>query len=270
MTTILNKVEINGIGLMDGKESKVILEPSEEKGIYFYPENAENHVKASLESVISTSNCTVLGNASQQIRVVEHFMAACAFAGIDSLNVYMSSSELPILDGSAIKWEELFKKAGIKEDKTSIIQFKEPIYYTNKHTNLVLFPADEFQVSYCVNFDHSELENRWFNWKVYDNRIEILQARTFGYLKDLEKFQKAGLALGASVDNIIGLTEEGYTTELRTKFEPVKHKILDIIGDLYLTGYNPLSFKAHIFAKDAGHKTHVAFAKVIQGSLEKK
>ena len=100
------------------------------------------------------------------------------------------------------------------------------------------------------------------------NKInEIIEARTFGYLKDLETFQKMGYSKGVTIENTVGLTEDGYTTELRSEFEPVKHKILDIIGDLYLTGTNPLKLNAKILVKEAGHFLHAECAKIVKEQL---
>ncbi len=97
------------------------------------------------------------------------------------------------------------------------------------------------------------------------NLNEIVEARTFGYLKDLETFQKMGLSKGVTIDNTVGMTDEGgFTTELRSKYEPNKHKILDIIGDLYLTGINPLKIKANIIVKEAGHALHIEAAKLLK------
>ena len=101
------------------------------------------------------------------------------------------------------------------------------------------------------------------------NLNEITEARTFGYLKDLERFQAAGYSKGVTIENTVGLTDDSYTTELRSKYEPVKHKILDIIGDLYLTGYNPLKINANILAKEAGHAYHCAIAKDLKQLLDK-
>ena len=103
-----------------------------------------------------------------------------------------------------------------------------------------------------VNFSHPDLCNKWTNLDVEKNLDEVIEARTFGYLKDLERFQAAGYSKGVTIENTVGLTDDGYTTELRSKDEPVKHKILDIIGDLYLTGYNPLKINANILVKEAG------------------
>lgn len=270
MGTIKSNIEISGKSLMDGKESIVKITPSDEKGIFFFPENSAKPIKACVENVISAQNFTVIGNSSGQIGLVEHFMAACAFSGIDSLNVYISSSELPILDGSALEWVKAFNNAGIESCIVNQpVEIKQPLHYSFNNVELVLVPAERFEISYLVNFNHPDLSHRWVNWNVNANHSDIIDARTFGYLKDLEKFQQAGLALGVSIDNTVGLTDTGYTTALRSQYEPAKHKILDLIGDLNLLGINPLNLKAHIIAKEAGHKFHVEFAKVIEKHLER-
>ncbi len=269
MATLNQEITISGKCLMDGKESFITVFPSEKKGIRFYTNSSGVAIEAKAENVISTLNCTVLGFENQQIRLVEHFMAACAFAGIDSLDVCVDRSELPILDGSALQWFKEFQTAGIKKKKDQQIVFDTPLYLAEGNTQISLIPSDNFKVTYMVNFDHAELSNSWISWDFSKDNQEIIEARTFGYLKDLEKFQKAGMALGVSINNTIGLTDDGYTVDLRSDFEPVKHKILDLVGDLMLTGFNPLDFKAHIIAKEAGHKAHVEFAKVINKSENK-
>ena len=103
-----------------------------------------------------------------------------------------------------------------------------------------------------------------------ENLNEIIEARTFGYLSDLEKFQAMGYSKGVTIDNTVGLKDDGtYTVPLRSEFEPVKHKILDIIGDLYLTGYNPLKMRANILVKEAGHGYHIQCAKLLKQALNK-
>lgn len=267
MATVLKEIQTNGICLMDGRESAVRILPSVKKGIFFYPNNGDIAIKAGIETVISTQNCTVLGDNDLQIRVVEHFLAACAFAGIDSLEVYLSSSELPILDGSAINWLRLFKDAGISEYQILKTEFASPITLSSGTTNITLIPAEEFKVTYCVNFNHPDLSRKWYSWELTQGIDIIAESRTFGYFKDLERLQSMGLGLGANVDNIVGLTDDKYTTELRSVDEPIKHKILDLIGDFYLLGINPLGFKAHIIAQEAGHKTHVEFTRLMEKEL---
>jgi len=270
MTTIKKTINISGITLMSGQESSVTLFPSKEKGIRFFIRGSEKPILASPFSVVSTDNCTVLGNGTSKVILVEHFMAACAFAKIDSLNVCMDSSEMPIFDGSALKWFELFQETDIADETSKeLIEIEEPVFYSENKTSIAVIPAEEFKITYCINFEHPDLKNRWISFDLSQNKQQILEARTFGYLKDLEKFQQMGLALGVSVENTVGLTDNGYTTELRSEYEPIKHKILDLIGDLNLLAINPLNLKAHIIAKEAGHKSHVELAKKISILMEK-
>ncbi len=268
MKTVSKEIKISGKGLMSGLDCNVNIFPSGEKGIKFYVSAAKTPVIAGYKNVVSTDNCVTLANSENtRVTLVEHFMGACAFAGIDSLDVCVDSPELPILDGSSMEWYSHFMDAGTDSGSdTEQVCFEKPLAVADNKTNLALIPADELQITYCVNFNHPELGNRYTVFDLSQDKARIIEARTFGFLKDLEKFRQAGMALGVNHENTVGLTEDGYTTELRSEFEPIKHKILDLIGDLYLTGLNPLDFKAHIIAKNAGHKTHVQFAKLIYAS----
>ncbi len=270
MRTILSEFKLSGISLMDGKQTEAVVKPSSKEGIWFYPNNSTEGIRACLKNVVSTLHCTVLGNGKDTVKVVEHFMSACAFAEIDSIEVYLNTEEMPILDGSALKWYESFQNAGISDNaEKNVTEITIPQYLVSAGTVLSVIPDEGFKVTYCVDFNHPELKQTWYEWDLSKGVNEIIEARTFGYVKDLEKFQQAGFALGAQVDNTIGLTEDGYTIDLRSEREPVKHKILDLIGDLYLTGINPLHMKCNITAKNAGHKSHVEFAKVLKKSLER-
>lgn len=261
MTTLSKEIIVSGKCLMSGKDSSVKLIPSSQKGIRFHKNGAV--VEASPHNVCAIMNCVILGNQQIQIGLVEHFMAALAFAGIDSLDVEIAENEMPILDGSALPWVERFKEEGLINPEIPTTEFKRPIYFQNEDTSITILPSDKLKITYLVNFNHPDLANRWVEFEPDKNSSEIIEARTFGYLKDLERLQSQGIGLGASVDNTVGLTDDGYTCELRSYLECAKHKILDSIGDLYLTGLNPLGFKAHIILKLAGHKSHVEFAKLI-------
>jgi UDP-3-O-[3-hydroxymyristoyl] N-acetylglucosamine deacetylase len=266
MTTILEKIEITGNSLMKNRQSCVRLFPSDEGKIRFFVEDSQEPIIANIESVSSTNHCVTLGQKRNKIMLTEHFIAACAFCGIDSLDVYVSKSEMPILDGSSKNWVELFLKAGIEKHKKEFYTVSEPIYYLNGKTHLVILPDEELNITYAVNYDHPDLKNKWVS---YDKKNvgEIIEARTFGFFKDLKKLQLFGFARGVSYENTVGLKEDGYTTELRSESEPIKHKILDLIGDLYLTGINPLNLKAQIIVKEAGHEVHVKVAKLLKEKI---
>ena len=201
----------------------------------------------------------------------EHFIAACAICGIDSIDVYLSETEMPIFDGSSKVWVELFKQAGIEGVNgvsKDIYTVSEPVYYLNGKTSLVILPDKDLRITYAVNYDHPDLKNRWVTMD-NKNLEEIIEARTFGFYKDLKKYQMLGFAKGVTIDNTVGLKDIGFTTELRSKDEPIKHKILDLIGDLYLAGVSPLNLRAQILVKEAGHAVHTKVAQVLKTKLIK-
>lgn len=268
MTTILNSVEISGKSLMKNRESTVKILPSNEGKIRFFVENSPEAIIADIDNVVSTNHCVVLGHKRSKIMLVEHFMAACAFLGLDSLDVHVSKTEMPILDGSSKSWAELFAKAGIEKSKREFYTVSEPVYYLNGKTHLIILPDSELNITYGVNYDHPDLKNRWvsLNKKKLE---EIVEARTFGFLKDLKKFQLFGFARGVTYENTVGLDGDGYTTALRSEYEPVKHKILDLIGDLSLAGVNPLDLKAQIIVKEAGHTVHTKVAQLLKAKIVK-
>jgi len=270
MTTILNEIEITGNSLMKNRQSCVRILPSDEGVIRFFVEDSIEPIILDVDNVDSTNHCVVLGHKRNKIMLIEHFTAACAFCGINSLDLHVSKSEMPILDGSAKKWIELFLEAGIEKDKEKkeFYTVSEPIYYLNGKTHLVILPDEELNITYAVNYDHPDLKNRWVSLDK-KNLGEIIEARTFGFFKDLKKLQLFGFGRGVTYENTVGLDGDGYTTELRSEFEPIKHKILDLIGDLYLSGVNPLNLKAQIIVKEAGHAVHVGVAKMLKDKIIK-
>lgn len=269
MGTIKKEISITGNGLMKNKECHVLIKPSTSGKIKFYLKDSAVPIVADVDNVTSTSHCVCIGQDKKEIMLIEHFMAACAFCNISSIDVYVSESEMPILDGSSAEWVQLFKKAGIEKSKEYKYTLLEPVSYLNGKTHVIIVPDESLRISYCVNYDHPDYRQRW---AVYDtkNSKEIIEARTFGFLHDLKKYQFFGYAKGVTQENTVGFTDDGgYTTDLRSDKEPIKHKILDIIGDLYLTGVNPLHLNAQIVAKEAGHAVHVKTALKLKYKLIK-
>lgn len=247
---------------------EVELKPSNKKGIRFFVNDSV--IEAKIENVVSTEHCVILADVEQggnnKIALVEHFMAACAICEIDALDVYITSEgfEMPIFDGSAKMWVEKFKETGFEGETDVHDTFNTVLMFQNNNTALFIVPIGEAEtkITYAVNYNHPDLKNRWVTLVQDENLDDVIEARTFGYLSDLEKFQQAGYSKGVTAENTVGLKDDGtYTTELRSEFEPIKHKILDIIGDLYLTGFNPLKLKANIIVKEAGHSVHCKVAK---------
>lgn len=268
MTTILKEFEITGNSLMKNRQSHVRVLPSDKGLIRFFVEGTTEPIIADVDNVVSTNHCIVLGQKRNKIMLTEHFSAACAIVGVDSLDVHVSKSEMPILDGSSKKWVELFLDAGVEKSKKEFYTVSEPVYYLNGKTHMVILPDEELNITYAVNYDHPDLKQRWVSFDK-KNIHEIIEARTFGFLKDLKKFQLFGFARGVTYENTVGLNGDGYTTQLRSELEPVKHKMLDLIGDLNLAGVNPLNLKAQIIVKEAGHAVHVKVAKILKDKLTK-
>lgn len=269
MTTLKNEVKISGSGLMKNKPCDVTLIPSKLGQIRYFVKGNEPFV-ANVDNVLATDHCVVLGDKKSKAMLTEHLTAALAFCGIDSVDICMSEEEVPILDGSSKVWVDEFKKAGIDKPlfyKEPEYTVKEPVYYLNGKTSLIILPDKELFMSYAVNYDHPKETRRFVNYNP-KNQQEIIEARTFGFYRDLRKFQMLGFAQGASVDNTLGFMDDGgYSSELRSDCEPVKHKMLDMVGDLYLTGINPLNLKCQILAKEAGHAVHIKVAKILRDKI---
>ncbi len=276
MKTVKSKINAKGNGLMTNLEAELEICPNtsqEKQGIRFFIN--DKMIEAKTSNVVSFEHFVVLANvqdgADAKIALVEHFMAACAICGIDNLDVHFKSDgyEIPIMDGSAKVWVDLFNEAGYQGEQAPIKPVDNHFVFSHNNSMIVLMPnLGKTTITYAVNYNHPDLKNRWVNLNQDVNMNEIIEARTFGYLKDLETFQKMGISKGVTIENTVGMTDEGgYTTTLRSEFEPAKHKILDIIGDLYLTGVNPLGLNANILVKEAGHGLHIQFAKNIEKCL---
>lgn len=260
-------ITLSGKGLMSGQNATLTIKKTDNGGIKF--SNNGVVIDAIAENIISTNNFVVLGNQQAQFALIEHLMASLAICNVKNALIELDGKEVPILDGSAKNWVEAIKEKGFGEDNIEQTEFTQPITYIDGDTEIVLIPANDFKITYLVNFNHKDLKQKWVTFDNTQDIKQIYEARTFGYLKDLEKFHAMGIALGADLDNTVGLKDDdSYTCELRSEMESAKHKILDIIGDLHLTGKNPLGFKAHIIAKLAGHKSHVEFAKKIREVLK--
>ncbi len=269
MVTLKKEVKITGNGLMKNKPCEVTLFPSKSGQIRYFIKDKDSFT-ANVDNVVSTDHCVVLGTSKVRAMLTEHLTAALAFCHIDSVDICMTEEEVPALDGSSKGWVEAIKSAGIDKPffaKEKYYTVSEPVYYLNGKTSLVILPSDNLFMSYAVNYNHPDLTRCFIN---YDpkKKDEIIEARTFGFYHDLKKFQMLGFAQGVTEENTVGLTDEGgYTTALRSEKEPVKHKMLDMVGDLYLTGINPLNLRCQILAKEAGHAVHVKVAKMLRDKL---
>ena len=197
MGTIKTEIKTSGKGLMKNRECEVVIKPSRGGNIRIFSKGADTPFNVCIENLYSTEHCvtlcskehrTLLGDYKYKVMLCEHFIAACAICGIDSIDVYLSETEMPIFDGSSKVWVELFQKAGIEGVNKDLYTVSEPVYYLNGKTSLVVLPDKDLRITYAVNYDHPDLRNRWVTMD-NKNLEEIIEARTFGFYKDLKKYQ---------------------------------------------------------------------------------
>jgi UDP-3-O-[3-hydroxymyristoyl] N-acetylglucosamine deacetylase len=195
------------------------------------------------------------------VETVEHLLAALRSLGVDNVCVELNHPEVPIMDGSAAPWVYLIQDAGIKElsSPRRSIQILRSLMVQHGDKRIALYPSDGFKISYTISFDHPLLRNQQktldLDEQVFMN--EIAPARTFGFLKEVEMLRQRGMALGGSLENAIVLGETGVLNPLRFEDEFVRHKILDVIGDLALVGH---PIMGHLVVHRGGHALHTALA----------
>lgn len=262
--TIAEKVSCTGIGLHSGAPTQLVLHPARtNEGISFVRTDGGTQVEipARASEVSSTRLATTLGEGAASVRTVEHLLAAVYGLGIDNVRIEVDGPELPVMDGSAAPFVYLIQEAGIRRlpDPRRFLRAKRPLSLSQGDKRIALYPADEFKVTYTISFDHPVLRLQTFTSRITEESFaeEIAPARTFGFLQEVEMLRQRGLALGGSLDNAVVLGETGPLNTLRFEDEFVRHKILDVIGDLSLVGH-PLM--GHLVVERGGHALHTAFA----------
>lgn len=247
--TLTNKIRANGIGLHNGEKVTLALLPAPENtGIIFrrVDFDALVEIEARSHNVSSTALSTSLEKNGVTISTIEHLLSALAGCGIDNAYIDLDSSEVPIMDGSAEAFIFLIQSAGIREQEAPkhFLRIKKKIYINDGDKWVMFEPFEGFKVGFTIQFDHPMFLERDCNATIDFSKSsyiqEVSRARTFGFVPDVELLRKNNLALGASVHNAIAVDDDKILNQggLRYSNECVKHKILDVVGDLYLLGYN--------------------------------
>ncbi len=246
--TIKKPVEVVGIGLHKGEPIKLRLEPlSADAGIVFYREDLALSIPLSPSSVIDTRMATVIGSEKGFISTIEHFLSALYAYGIDNLRIIVDGNEMPIMDGSSISFCLLLDEAGVEELNApkKIICVKEPIEVKDGDKFVRLLPSDSATFDFRIKFDHPVIgeQSENFEFSTHNFIEEIARARTFGFAKDIQYLQSQNLALGATLQNAIGLDDHKVLNPegLRFNNEFARHKILDAMGDMMVSGHNILA-----------------------------
>jgi len=292
-STLKQSIEIEGKGLHTGKFTTLGLHPAAANhGIKFRRIDLENQpvINADAGSVVATQRCTVIGKDNATVSTVEHLLAALKGMGVSNVLVDIDGEEVPILDGSALPFVEKIKAVGVQEleEEQNYLEIEEPIHWKDEESGAeyTILPSDKFEITTLIDFDSSVIGKQYASLDdLADFATEIAPNRTFVFLHELQKLAEAGLIKGGELDNAlvfvdrvperstltalaekldvdtaIEVKQEGIlnTTELRFQNEAARHKLLDVIGDLTLTG---LDLRVKVIAKKPGHAANTKLAK---------
>jgi len=298
--TLRSEVNISGTGLHTGVLVDMVLKPAVANfGMQFQRSDLPGApvIKADCDLVTDTSRGTTLESNGIKINTVEHILAALVGMGIDNVLISLNGPEVPIVDGSSGPFVELVEKTGVEEQEAEKIWYAidRNISYKDekKNVELIAVPADEYSITTLIDFNSPVLGTQHAGLKhIRDFKNEIAPCRTFCFLHELEMLLDNNLIKGGDFDNAIVVVDkpvdskemarlakvfrkekievksEGYLNNIELRFpnEPARHKLLDVVGDLALTGY---PVKAHIIANRPGHNSNVEFAKKIKQYVKK-
>jgi len=274
--TISRVVEYSGIGLFTGKEVEVRFKPSPANtGIVFVRTDIEGYPKvpANIETLSGSKRLISIEKDKVEVKSVEHVMAALAGLGIDNIEIEVNSNEVPAGDGSSLLFMQLLKGTGIRSLETpkNTFYLKEELKVSNDEASIIALPYDKgLSLSYILDFNGSFLNRQCFEIELTEDNFstQIAPARTFGLSTVIDEYKKKGWGKGVTDENSLILQKDGTITkpismapaELRFPNECIRHKVLDIIGDLYLTN---LTLYARIVATKSGHYLNTCMAEKI-------
>lgn len=270
--TIACPLVYQGQALQCGKQVTMQLKPMPaDSGVWFSRVDlSAEPIRAVPSSIIDTTKCVALGNASWRIQTIEHLMAAFHGLGIDNIMVEVDAEEIPMADNSARTFVQLLMDTGlVSQDRPRRVRtLKKPVWVRNEadpRSYLIALPGEELRVTYCFSSDHPATGNQIFQYIHSPENFfkEIASARTIAFEREVEMLRRQGLGLGGTLDTVVLVGEEGYKSELRYADEIVRHKILDILGDLYTVG----PFAAEIVAVRSGHRLDMELAHCLQMEL---
>ena len=260
-TTISRSISVSGTGLHTGALVNITLKPAPENtGYIFVRTDLDNfEIPASVEYISHCSYATTLMRRGVVLSTCEHLLSALRGSGIDNCFIEIDSIELPIMDGSSEDFIALIEEAGVAEQDAPRRYFRvlKEVKIKEGDRKMSIEPSDKFEIECLIDFKHPFINKQGLHYVAENGsfRREIASARTFGFTQEIEMLRKANLARGGSLENAIVLTPEGMLNETPLRFDDefVRHKILDIIGDLALLG---MSIKGKVTAEKSGHSVH--------------
>ena len=301
--TIGNETSCVGIGLHTGVESKITFKPApEEFGIRFKRMDVKGcpEIRADIDHVVDISRGTTIEENSVRIHTVEHALAACVGIGLDNVLIELTAKEPPVMDGSAIDFVEALLKAGIVQQNApkNYLHIDEAVGYSDhkRGVDIHIMPSDQFRITFMIDYKFRSLGTQFATLDNLEKNFakDIAPARTFAFLSEVETLKKDGLIQGGNLDNAVVIVDKEIDQkeadnlkglfgikkrislgangilngkELRFDNEPVRHKALDLIGDLALLG---MPLQGHVIASKSGHAANVELVKKIKKVYEKK
>ncbi|GAB4384709.1 MAG: UDP-3-O-acyl-N-acetylglucosamine deacetylase [Elainellaceae cyanobacterium] len=259
--TLTASIERSGVGLHSGKLAQVRILPTEVgQGRYFVRTDLPGApiVPATIDSVAQTTLSTELRQGKGSVCTVEHLLAALWGLGVDNARIEIDGAEVPLLDGSALGWVEAIAQVGIAAQAGDRPQWQltQPVWVHQGDAFVAALPAAELRFTYGIDFDLPAIGNQWYSWSPQSEGFAtaIAPARTFGLAHQIEQLRHRGLIQGGSLENALVCGQEGWLNPpLRFSNEPVRHKLLDLVGDLSLLGTIP---QVHVLAYKASHHLH--------------
>jgi UDP-3-O-[3-hydroxymyristoyl] N-acetylglucosamine deacetylase len=273
--TIANIVSCSGIGLHSGQPVTLTLRPAPvDTGVVFVNRNgkAGASLAASVKHLVPTELCTAISGNGFQVKTIEHVLAALAGLDIDNIYVDVDAGEAPVMDGSAAPFVRLIKSAGIvsQNRRQPYLKITQPLEVVDGPRRVRIEPSATPRITYSIQYDHPLIQTQTY---IYEHSAraferEIADARTFGFLKEVEALWARGLGRGGNLDNTVVLSQEGILNEsgLRYTNEFARHKVLDLIGDFSLLG---VPFIGHVVADRSGHALHTRLVEQILSHPEK-
>ena len=295
--TIAKETSCVGTGLHTGVESKITFKPApEDFGIRFKRMDVDGcpEIKADIDHVVDISRGTTIEENGVRIHTVEHALAACVGIGLDNVLIELSEKEPPVMDGSAIDFVEALLKAGVVKQNApkNYLHIDEAVGYTDaaRGVDIHIMPSDQFRVTFMLDYDYKSLGTQFTTMDQVEKNFasEIAPARTFCFLSEIEHLKEEGLIKGGNIDNAVVIVDKKIDekeaqklselfgiekeislgsngtlggTEFRFDNEPVRHKALDLIGDLALLG---MPIQGHVIASKSGHAANVELVKEIK------
>ena len=269
--TLAGEVTRSGIGLHSGTSTQVTIRPAAAgEGRYFVRVDLPGApvISAQIEAVNPTMLSTELVNGNAKVRTVEHLLASLAGLGVDNARIEIDGAEVPLLDGSAHEWAVAIADVGLVSQSAQVTRsILEPIWIYEGDAFVAAIPAPALRFSYGIDFELAAIGNQWHGWSPDRDSFltEIAPARTFGLAHQIDQLRSSGLIKGGSLENALVCSDDGWLNPpLRFSNEPVRHKLLDLVGDLSLLGAIPI---AHFLAYKASHRLHTQLAQKISLTL---